>query len=261
METKIKIDIFGSCVSRDVLEYQGSRKLEINNYIARQSLISAVSKSVEINENQLNIDSLFQKRMILYDFRKDTFQVLRENKGDYLMIDLIDERFPLVCIDNSYVTFSNELSLSGYIKSPKIMRCKKSSGLLNFIFRKTKWLIGQDKVDVYIHMFCNKLMEIYSQEQIVIHEVYLQNQYLDSKNQIKDFDNNTIGYNNRINEYYRYLYQTLKKIMPHAYYILLSNNYVADEKHKWGLSSMHFQAEYYADVLDKLNGFIKGIDL
>lgn len=32
MGTKIKIDIFGSCVSRDVLEYQSTKELEVNNY-------------------------------------------------------------------------------------------------------------------------------------------------------------------------------------------------------------------------------------
>ena len=240
MGTKIKIDIFGSCVSRDVLEYQSTKDLEVNNYIARQSLISAVSKPVRIDEEELNIESPFQKRMVLHDFRKDAFRILRENKGDYLMIDLIDERFPLACIDNSYVTYSNELSLSGYIQTPHIIRCtrKQYNGLLKLIFRKEKWFIEQNNLDEFIKMFCDNIIDIYG-ESIIIHHVYLQNQFI-----------------NKVNGYYKYLYQKLKEWIPHAYNIALSDKYFADEKHKWGLAPMHFEIHYYEKVIEKMMSYI-----
>ena len=257
MGTKIKIDIFGSCVSRDVLEYQSTKDLEVNNYIARQSLISAVSKPVRIDEEELNIESPFQKRMVLHDFRKDAFRILRENKGDYLMIDLIDERFPLACIDNSYVTYSNELSLSGYIQTPHIISCtrKQYTGLLKLIFRKEKWFIEQNNLDEFIKMFCDNIIDIYG-ESIIIHHVYLQNQFINNQNQLRYFDDNSIGYNNRVNGYYKYLYQKLKEWIPHAYNIALSDKYFADEKHKWGLAPMHFEIHYYEKVIEKMMSYI-----
>ena len=53
----ININIYGSCVSRDSLEYQQERKIQVVNYFARQSVISAVTPPVPINEDDLSIAS------------------------------------------------------------------------------------------------------------------------------------------------------------------------------------------------------------
>lgn len=104
-------------------------------------------------------------------------------------------------------------------------------------------------------MFCDNIIDIYG-ESIIIHHVYLQNQFINNQNQLRYFDDNSIGYNNRVNGYYKYLYQKLKEWIPHAYNIALSDKYFADEKHKWGLAPMHFEIHYYEKVIEKMMSYI-----
>ena len=36
----------------------------------------------------------------------------------------------------------------------------------------------------------------------------------------------------------------------------ISQNYLADENHKWGLSTMHFQPEYYQNVVKEIEEIV-----
>ena len=67
----VTVNIFGSCVSRDVLEMQQERKIQLQNYIARESIVSALSPPAFLNMDQLNLDSNFQRTMVAHDFHKD----------------------------------------------------------------------------------------------------------------------------------------------------------------------------------------------
>ncbi len=60
-----KICIFGSCVSRDIIEYDMKNNFELIDYYARSSFASLASSAM-IEQSVLdNIQSSFQKRMVL----------------------------------------------------------------------------------------------------------------------------------------------------------------------------------------------------
>lgn len=250
----IKINIFGSCVSRDVLEYQQERYIQLLQYFARQSIVSAVSKSVPLEENQLSLASSFQKRMVLHDFKKDTFDELSRNSGDYLLIDLIDERFPLVKIDDSFVTYSNELACSNYLDNPILVNKTKKISYCNKLLGKDSviWKVSGQLLDKYILRFCKLINSIYLPEQIIIHEVYLSNQYLNKHGEKCSFPENYFCSNNRTNQMYEYMYKKIYEYMPNVNRINMSKDFLADETHKWGLQPMHFQREYYETVLEEI---------
>lgn len=111
----VSVSIFGSCVSRDLLEYDAAHNVKLDLYFARQSIISAVSAKVPINFEEINLQSNFQKRQIYYDFNKTAFQMRQEKMSDFLFLDLVDERFSLVKIGNSYVTKSSTMLESGVV--------------------------------------------------------------------------------------------------------------------------------------------------
>ena len=251
----ITINIFGSCVSRDVLEVQQERKISLRNYIARESIVSAISQPLLLEKNRLNLDSNFQKNMVIHDFQKDAFALFEKDKSDIIMIDFIEERFPLVKIGNSYVTYSNELMTSGYMDEPKLIRWHKKVYPMRWLGKEKsgKWKVGKTNIDKVITEFAQRLLTLYLPKQIIIHEVYLSDRYLNCEKQACFFPKNHLKNNKQMNEKYEYMYRKMKRCIPDAHVINCSKNYMADENHKWGLSPMHFQKEYYEKVLEEIN--------
>ena len=252
------MNIFGSCVSRDVLEAQQEKRIFLQNYIARESIVSALSEPVLLEEDKLNLKSTFQKNMVIHDFQKDVFEVFEKNRTDVILIDFIDERFPLAKLGHSYVTYSNELMTSGYISNPKLVNMCRKTYLVDWVCCKKsdKWKVGRTSMNKFIGEFCQKLLNIYCPDQIILHEIYLSDYYVNGENQLRLFPDNYLKNNKKINEKYEYIYHKFKEYIPQAHVINYSGDYVADENHKWGLSPMHFQKEYYEKVLNEIYGII-----
>lgn len=102
--------IYGSCVSRDAFPLLGSG-FKLLSYVARQSMISAISKPTLLLEGA-DLASAFQNRSLAGDIRSNMLQLLRRHAAeiDVLVIDLTDERLGVVQLpDGTYVTRSHEL--------------------------------------------------------------------------------------------------------------------------------------------------------
>ena len=85
-----RIDIWGSCVSRDTLEYMTD--IAVGTYVARQSAIVSLSPASDVDVPSERLDSDFQKRMLEGDRRADVVTRLSEPGAVLLLIDLVDER-------------------------------------------------------------------------------------------------------------------------------------------------------------------------
>ena len=90
---KTKLNIFGSCVTRDIMEYDYRKVFCINEYIARQSIISSLSVPVEFDENDIKLDSTFQTKQLESDLKKNALARLENSDAEYLIIDLIEEKW------------------------------------------------------------------------------------------------------------------------------------------------------------------------
>lgn len=170
------IIIIGSCVTRDVFE-SVKNNYKVKHYFARTSFISLMSPSLNISDSQLSLKSNFQKQSVLADLNKNIWNELTApSEEDYIIIDLIDERFNLFQVDDTYFTKSNELVNSGLLES--ITDAKELNRLSNEVttiwFEKTK-------------SFFNKLLTIYKENKIIIHKTKWQTHYRDKFNNIKPF--------------------------------------------------------------------------
>lgn len=112
MSDRPTVAIFGSCVSRDLFEDQRLRP-SLGHYGARSSVISAVATPVPIAPERVVISSEWQRRCVLADFAKTFFASLEETRPDWLVIDLIDERFDVLCTSGSFVTRSSAFQAAG----------------------------------------------------------------------------------------------------------------------------------------------------
>ncbi|MFO1444434.1 hypothetical protein KDN24_14745 [Bacillus sp. Bva_UNVM-123] len=222
----MKYFILGSCVTRDIFRFI-STDYHVSDYYARTSLRSIVSEPLIYKENDVKLTSSFQKRTVIKDLEKTFFYDIQNTDFDYLLIDLIDERFELLQVGNSIVTRSTEFINSGLDSS------LNGTGIVKVI---DDW-----KKDCYI--FANRLLSIVPSEKIIIHEAYWAKQYFED-GVLKDYRNQEkIDANNNIlKEYYNELYQFTSAKM-----VRIENRF-GDSKHMWGLAPFHYTKEYYKEV-------------
>jgi len=106
----VRVLIYGSCVSRDAVEVNDD--LTVAAYVARQSVISAMTPPVAVRSGQTGLASAFQRRMVVGDLGSDALKRIGEAGpgADIVLLDLIDERLGVLCVDGrSYATLSSEL--------------------------------------------------------------------------------------------------------------------------------------------------------
>lgn len=245
MVSKPSINIYGSCVSRDIFALAKDDKFELKSYIARQSVISAVAPKIPCVEIPLHNSSSFKMRVVEYDLHKSAFEVLKANKSDYLLLDMIDERFPLLPLFGSYATASNEFYESApekYCSAEKLEKHLKDG----------KLYLGEQCVEDAVKEFCSRLTEIYYPEQIIIHYATMLDQYRSKSGRVKTFPFYQLNANHRLNAVIEAIYSRIQSYLPGVYVIRESDGMVADENHKWGLAPMHYEQEYYVRVLNKI---------
>ncbi|MFS0674937.1 DUF6270 domain-containing protein [Ornithinibacillus sp. 179-J 7C1 HS] len=237
----MKINILGSCVTRDAFEVQ-KHNFSIENYFARTSIVSIMTNPIEVREDQFNLSSNFQKKCVLNDVRKLFFSTVEERESDYIIIDLIDERFNLLKINDSYITKSNELISSNFIESIEVQE-ELISNVNHFKF----WA-------AYAKRFFTKLLKIYDPSKIIIHKTKWRAEYLDKFSNVKSFSNvDGIASKNRfLDKCYRFIEDTFPQV---KIIDMTERDYYASENHKWGLAPYHFEDRYYMNFLRQLGDY------
>lgn len=244
------ISIFGSCVSRDILEYASSGSFALKTYIARQSILSATSNQInDIADEDILLESQFQKRMVLADLRKNAFDTLKNDGSKYLLIDLIDERFPLALINGSICTASNEF-VCGLPEKRKLYPQAKKRLVKDTLYLEKR------AMDERIDHFCKLLSEIYPADHIVLHRAKMVDRYIAKNGEIVDFSKAYLKNNLEVNTILEHMYCRIEKCIPGIRIIDEMQGTFATESHKWGLSPMHYEEGYYHRVLNKLLSFI-----
>lgn len=251
----VPISIFGSCVSRDVLEFDRIKRLDLKTYIARQSIVSAVSPVLECNINDIKLESKFQREMVYNDFTKQTFERFRSDGSEYCIIDLIDERFERIKCkqgeNESIVTYSSLLQESRYIENFEKLYLKKGK------IGDKSYYLDTKKIDSYLEEFCRRILSIYNSKNIIIHRVTMSNFYISSSGNIKRFDGIILKNNKRINDLLNYMYNYLERNIKDARVISICDSFCADEKHKWGLAPMHYEKAYYIKVNEEIKNIVE----
>ena len=245
---KTSVSILGSCVTRDIFEYMGSENYEIKHYFARTKIVSQLSPPLDCSEKDIALDSAFQKRQVLNDFQKNQFSQLSSKVSDYCLIDYIDERFPLIKVGKTYVTKSNELVISGWLNN-KFYKEKQ------YRFWGNKWRLGYKYLGEYVERYLDQVASCFEKTHLIIHKAYMVNSYLDQSGKRCTFDTPYLDYNKRVNDILNFLYDFSIGYLPDVKVIDLCDRYCADAQHKWGLSPMHYQKEYYIDAANAIQEF------
>lgn len=247
----IKLNVFGSCVTRDAFDFQNYIKPNI--YIARQAVVSSVSRPINIKAEDVLLESDFRKKMVLADLNKTAFDSFYNDPGDGIIIDLIDERFSLIAINGSYITNSNELKESNLFNGSRVIKKRPYKSLFSNGYRLEN---DNNDIDKYIRRFAKKIKAIYVNKPIIIHKAIFCNEFLDDNMKPHYFALNQQKINIQTNEMLDYMYSSLTKWIPKAVVIDISEKYMADSTHKWGLSPFHYQKEYYIELMQLISNVL-----
>ena len=239
--------IFGSCVTRDLFELDENNFLTLKSYIARQSILSSVSPAIPCNKEDINLKSNFQKMAVYNDLAKNTFNILENDKSEYLIIDLIDERFALIQHKNTILTASPYLVDSNYFNEINYSQIEK---------RANGYFFNNKNIDIFLDMFCQNILKIYAPPKIILHKGYMLDKYINKKNKIKKFDINYQKNNKRVNDKINYMYDYIETKLQCGLVVNFCKKFYASENHKWGLAPMHYCTEYYQAVLYKIRDYL-----
>ncbi len=222
---KPTVSIHGSCVSRDLAEFHD---YSVTNYQARSSICTKGTVASEYDSKYLaSISSKFQRRMVEWDLSKRNF---RTHESDFIILDLIDERFDIYFDGVSCVTRSQAFHQSGVLRS------------LNEDFQRV-----ERGTELYFELFRNGLEKFRSclDKPLVFHDARWATHYQEGTKRVKFETQQQIYFENN-------LLEDLSKIVREEIFPALivekPELCIGDAGHKWGPASFHFIPEYYREI-------------
>jgi hypothetical protein len=240
----MRLGIFGSCVTRDLFEDRALRP-SLARYTSRSSLISVVAEPVALDAQRVRLDSAFQRRCVLEDFDKRFFSELERERLDWLVVDLIDERFDVLRTPSSYVTCSSAYQGAGLEHDDGFERIRRLTGEAAALLEDAA------------AMFAERVTGVLPPERVIVHRARWLTRFRD-RGAVQAFPADRIDFAEHHNAALDHGYDTLEQHLGgRAPVISLEDGrYVADAGHRWALEPYHYEPDYNAAALARLRGLI-----
>lgn len=235
---KVRVFIFGSCVSRDILNYQND-EMELVGYFARSSFASAFSSLPIEDIYTKSLSSDFQRRIVSTDLNKSLEENIRSASFDLLLIDFIDERFNLFMFEHGGIcTISNELRSTGFAPEREAGQVIPSGDDEFFELWESGWTRFLSVVD-----------SIGCRGKVRVNRAL----WATTTSSGKGFPTYSANYILSANKFLERLYARAKNdLMGWQFIEPSASHFVAAEEHRWGLSPFHYIDAYYADALERI---------
>lgn len=229
-----RIFVVGSCVSRDAFVPMPPA-IEISTYVARSSLASAFGKKrgpAWLVDAAATLKSPFQRRMVTLDIGKGLSRLLTAEDYDFVLLDLIDERFAVVFADGVPVTLSGELaSVSSEMGAQ--LRLKADSPT-----REPLWRSGVER-----------LFALAPPGRVILNKVFWATR--SEVGPLEDQERISAA-NSTLESMYRYLIERWNpRVIEYPDGLL-----VADSQHKWGASPFHYIPAVYEHTRQALTDHV-----
>lgn len=248
----VKINIYGSCVSRDIFEFDIEKQFSIPIYIARTSILSNINTNTwNISSADIDLDSKFQREAVTADLNKTVYDKFESNMSDYLLIDFIDERFRIAKVNNLYATYSVEMMNSHFLDDKNYILLDKKPSIVGNTF------VFEDKdINQYIKEFAERIKNIYDENRIIIHKAFMRDEYISKEGKLVKFEPHICLDVKNKNAMLDFMYRKLSEYLPHSYVIDASGKYYISERHRWGLTPMHYEDGYYEELLCQIKDIV-----
>lgn len=236
----MRLFIYGSCVSRDALEFQQDGP-ELVKYVARTSLAVQQAGSEVLTSLLERLPSPFQREMMLIDMGKSLFEQLESAQYDVLLLDFIDERFGI----------AEFTSGARYTLSAEFLTANTEGLTYTEINR-----FSAQKFQLWCQGF-EQLMQLLNsktpQPAVVVNRVYFTGMVGSCAADCSWHEGFTELEITRNNNYLKQLYEYIEQNHPQVQFIDYAPELlIADKAHKWGIAPFHYIAPFYHATLAAL---------
>ena len=254
MKNKINISIFGSCVSREIFNVDENNEYKINTYINFNSIFSQCSPRVcEVPLEWIQHKSNWYNRVIYSDINKKAFELLKQDKSDYLILDLMSERLSLLKVKYN----QQETLITGHndLKNTNLFGYNGIFGNLEDAEHISLEELNESFIEESINLFCDKIKQIFTPDKIIFIESYYVYKYVDKNGIVQKF-NMKIDYINKINSRLVKLQNIILENLKGCHIVRFPNNIYGDESHHLNLSPTHYDKNYYKYALNEIKKYI-----
>ena len=239
----MRLGIFGSCVTRDLFEDPALRPA-LARYASRSSLISAVAAPVALDAGRVRLHSAFQRRCVIEDFGKSFLAELERDRLDWLVVDLIDERFDVLRTPDSYITCSSAYCSAGLEDDDGFDHVRRLTGEAAALVERAA------------RSFAERVTAVLPAERVIVHRARWMTRYRDG-GQLHAFPADRADFAGHHNAALDLAYDVLQQQLGNTATIALDGeHHVADARHRWGLEPYHYDAAYNAAALERLRALV-----
>ena len=245
-ERKYNIGVWGSYNSRLVVQFliSGSGNKRIFHF-SNSSVVSVMSEE-KCRDSEFEMTNQYRKDALTADwgkhFRKQFDKLV--DQMDYLLIDMLEERFDLLKQGNTYITQSDALKdLNVNLDMENV-----TQGAL------LKTDIWNEKMQQFVKMLKSRLPD----SKIIVLELYLNETYYDGR-EYKEFPD--IREIREINGQLKRIYELFYQYCPKAYHIKLEQQFqYAAYNHRYGCIPSHLNYMAYFELADRVYDIMVGKD-
>lgn len=237
----MKVDIFGSCVTRDAFSFDDIRTSRVQNYLGRQSFIGLQDKAVPFDERWFDEVNAWERKCAVAALCKAENAFPFSSDSDYLIVDYIDERLDLIDIEGSRVLLTKHVLQPGF-KAHYEGRFKQIRRLSSDTL--ADWTSGA-------RTFFERAVAHYGAERIILHKAHWAHHFKDDDGTLTPFGNDwpdKIARNNDLLDRYHAITEAL---VPGLKTVEVEQGFIfADPAHKWSKEPFHYRPEYYTRFLE-----------
>ncbi|WP_434601320.1 hypothetical protein J3P91_18040 [Pseudomonas sp. Z4-7] len=238
---KIRVAILGSCVTRDLFEFQKDalENFEVCFYMARSSVISYMG--MPNTDPRIKISGeAFEDKRARYDLNKNHWAELEQSQPDIVLIDFIDERIGLIQHNGSI------FSASG----PTIKAFERAN--IDFEIKRPWSAEIKTLREWAVPAYLEKVSSIC--QNIFVHKAVWANTYRDKDNNIASFESSEFAKLIELNnEILNNMIVPLED-SPTAVEQIggIESGLIAGGDHKWAFCPYHYTSAYYKTVAKQL---------
>ena len=263
----VQVDIFGSCVCRDIFRYVDNEKYQVNRCISNIPIMSLYEESVQVSKDFLESAKLtqYEKKMLRILMRRNTVSLLEKSEANVLIMDLANEFM------ERWEVAIGERTISLAVPEEREAEYEAFFGKQPFSIVKKYSMLEMDmeSVEACLKQFAESIVKSpenqmgYEEKNIIVIESLYTPDILGNDGNIHRHDKKYKLH--EYNEWLRRAYLILYKYIQDCKVIKLPEFTHSTENHIRGVNPLHYMGdtyEYFKQALDVLNkySYVNNVD-
>lgn len=241
-EDKVSVNVWGCCVSRDSVAFR-QNKYVVPRYVQVISPLTVMSgKPLDLKIEDFsaypNVHN-FTKRCICLDANKNAIDYLVADKGTWLLFDIAEIRRTVYFWPEADIVLTKNSKLCQMLD----VLAGFTNGEIPSEIYPSK--LSDEELTAAVEKLCDKFLEHFPPQNIILNEFYNVDTYLNANNELQEFSETEKGCSRLQNKVLKLANEVCKRKFKGCHIITMPANNFADEKQRWGLSSLHYTALYY----------------